>query len=281
MPASPFEHIGNPRNRLDDSTAALDSKDRKMRNLKVILSYDGADFSGWQVQPDKATVQGALASAIGRITGEKVLPQGSGRTDAGVHALAQVMTFVTESSVPTENFLKALNDILPASVRVLQVSEAPADFHARHSAEAKTYRYRIYRESICPPFLARYVWHYPYPLDEEAMARAASFVVGEHDFTSFAAVDPERGREDEPASNVRTIFFCSWERTGEELIYTVRGSGFLHHMVRNLVGTFILVGRGTLPPDDVTRILEARKRSAAGATAPASGLYLVSVEYPD
>lgn len=281
MPASPFEHIGNPRNRLDDSTAALDSKDRKMRNLKVILSYDGADFSGWQVQPDKATVQGTLASAIGRITGEKVLPQGSGRTDAGVHALAQVMTFVTESSVPTENFLKALNDILPASVRVLQVSEAPADFHARHSAEAKTYRYRIYRESICPPFLARYVWHYPYPLDEEAMARAASFVVGEHDFTSFAAVDPERGREDEPASNVRTIFFCSWERTGEELIYTVRGSGFLHHMVRNLVGTFILVGRGTLPPDDVTRILEARKRSAAGATAPASGLYLVSVEYPD
>jgi len=281
MPASPFEHIGNPRNRLDDSTAALDSKDRKMRNLKVILSYDGADFSGWQVQPDKATVQGALASAIGRITGEKVLPQGSGRTDAGVHALAQVMTFVTESSVPTENFLKALNDILPASVRVLQVSEAPADFHARHSAEAKTYRYRIYRESICPPFLARYVWHYPYPLDEEAMARAASFVVGEHDFTSFAAVDPERGREDEPASNVRTIFFCSWERTGEELIYTVRGSGFLHHMVRNLVGTFVLVGRGTLPPDDVTRILEARKRSAAGATAPASGLYLVNVEYAD
>jgi tRNA pseudouridine38-40 synthase len=266
---------------LDDSTAALDSKDRKMRNLKVILSYDGADFSGWQVQPDKATVQGALASAIGRITGEKVLPQGSGRTDAGVHALAQVMTFVTESSVPTENFLKALNDILPASVRVLQVSEAPADFHARHSAEAKTYRYRIYRESICPPFLARYVWHYPYPLDEEAMARAASFVVGEHDFTSFAAVDPERGREDEPASNVRTIFFCSWERTGEELIYTVRGSGFLHHMVRNLVGTFILVGRGTLQPDDVPRILEARKRSAAGATAPASGLYLVSVEYAD
>jgi tRNA pseudouridine38-40 synthase len=266
---------------LDDSTAALDSKDRKMRNLKVILSYDGADFSGWQVQPDKATVQGALASAIGRITGEKVRPQGSGRTDAGVHALAQVMTFVTESSVPTENFLKALNDILPASVRVLQVSEAPADFHARHSAEAKTYRYRIYRESICPPFLARYVWHYPYPLDEEAMARAASFVVGEHDFTSFAAVDPERGREDEPASNVRTIFFCSWERTGEELIYTVRGSGFLHHMVRNLVGTFILVGRGTLQPDDVPRILEARKRSAAGATAPASGLYLVNVEYAD
>jgi tRNA pseudouridine38-40 synthase len=252
-----------------------------MRNLKVTVSYDGADFSGWQVQPDAATVQGTLASAIGRITGEKVLPQGSGRTDAGVHALAQVMTFVTESSVPTGNFLRALNDILPASVRVLEVTEVPPEFHARHSARAKTYRYRIYRESICPPFLARYVWHYPYPLDEEAMARAAPLVAGEHDFTSFAAVDPERGRqrEDEPASNVRTIFASVWERSGEELVYTVRGSGFLHHMVRNLVGTFILVGRGTLQPDDITRILEARQRSAAGATAPASGLYLVSVEY--
>ena len=258
---------------------AWDSKDRSMRNLKVTVSYDGTEFSGWQVQPDAVTVQGTLASAIGRITGEKVLPQGSGRTDAGVHALAQVMTFVTESSVPTGNFLKALNDVLPASVRVQEVSEASADFHARHSARAKTYRYRIYRESICPPFLARYVWHYPYPLDEEAMAGAAPLVVGEHDFTSFAAVDPERGRGDDSVSNVRTIFSSSWERAGEELIYTVRGSGFLHHMVRNLVGTFILVGRGTLQMEEIPQILAARQRSAAGPTAPASGLYLVSVEY--
>ncbi len=249
-----------------------------MRNLKMILSYDGSEFSGWQVQPDAATVQGTLASVIGRITGEKVLPQGSGRTDAGVHALAQVMTFVTESSVPTENFLKAMNDILPSAIRVLEVSEAPAEFHARHSAKAKTYCYRIYRESICPPFLARYVWHYPYPLLEELMAQAASRVNGEHDFTSFAAVDPERGR-DEPVSNVRTIFSSVWARSGEELTYTVRGTGFLHHMVRNLVGTFILVGKGTLRVEDVTRILSARTRSAAGATAPASGLYLVNVEY--
>ena len=253
-----------------------------MRNLKVILSYDGTDFSGWQVQPDALTVQGTLASAIGRITGEKVLPQGSGRTDAGVHALAQVMTFVTESSVPTENFLKALNDILPPSVRVLEVEEAPPDFHARHSACAKTYRYRIYRESICPPFLARYVWHYPYRLLEDEMLRAAELVVGEHDFTSFAAVDPERGSGEaatSAVSNMRKIFSSSWERVGEELVYTVRGSGFLHHMVRNLVGTFILVGKGTLQVEDVTRILLARNRSAAGATAPASGLYLVGVEY--
>jgi tRNA pseudouridine38-40 synthase len=250
-----------------------------MRNLKLILSYDGAEFSGWQVQPDAATVQGTLSSAIGRVTGEKVLPQGSGRTDAGVHALAQVATFTTESSVPTENFVKALNDILPAAMRVLEVTEMPAEFHARHSARAKTYRYRLYRGAICSPFLARYVWHYPYPLDELAMARAALLVVGEHDFTSFAAVDPERGREDEPTSNVRSISSSVWERADEELVYTVRGSGFLHHMVRNLVGTFILVGRGKKQVDDVTRILEARNRAAAGATAPASGLYLVNVEY--
>ena len=155
----------------------------------------------------------------------------------------------------------------------------PAEFHARHSAQAKTYRYRIYRGAICPPFLARYVWHYPYPLSEEAMAKAAPLVIGEKDFTSFAAVDPERGREGVPASNVRTIFSSSWERADDELIYTVRGSGFLHHMVRNLVGTFILVGRGTLQVGDMIRILDEKKRSAAGATAPASGLCLVSVEY--
>jgi tRNA pseudouridine38-40 synthase len=263
---------------LDESALEVDSKDR-MRNLKLILSYDGSDFAGWQVQPDAPTVQGTLASAIGRVTGEKVLPQGSGRTDAGVHALAQVATFVTESPVPTANVLKALNDVLPPTVRVLNVEEAAADFHARKSARGKTYRYRIYREAICPPFLSRYLWHYPFPLDEQAMARAAGLVQGEHDFTSFAAVDPERGREGEPASNVRRIFSSMWERQGDELVYTVKGSGFLHHMVRNLVGTFILVGKRTLAVKDITRILQAQNRSAAGATAPASGLYLVGVDY--
>jgi tRNA pseudouridine38-40 synthase len=250
-----------------------------MRNLKIVLAYDGAEFSGWQVQPEAATIQGTLASAIGRVTGEKVLPQGSGRTDAGVHALAQVATFAVESPIPAPNLVKALNDVLPPSIRVLQASEEPLEFHARKSAHAKTYRYRVYRGAICSPFLARYVWHYPFPLDEDAMRRAAGFVIGEHDYTSFAAVDSERGRKDEAVSNLRTIFVSTWERAEEELIYTVRGNGFLHHMVRNLVGTFVLVGKDTVKPEDIAGILAARNRSAAGATAPASGLYLVSVEY--
>jgi tRNA pseudouridine38-40 synthase len=250
-----------------------------MRNLKLMLAYDGSEFSGWQVQPEAETIQGTLASAIGRLTGEKVLPQGSGRTDAGVHAMGQVASFMTASPIPAENLVKALNDILPASIRVLQAAEAPMEFHARKSARSKTYRYRMYRGAVCPPFLARYVWHFPYSLDEAAMCRAAGQVVGEHDFTSFAAVDPEAGLEDAALSKVRRIFASDWERSGEEMIYTVRGNGFLHHMVRNLVGTFILVGKGTLMPEDVGRILQARDRSAAGATAPASGLYLVEVEY--
>ena len=255
-----------------------------MRNLRLILSYDGADFAGWQVQPGRTTVQGALASAIGRLSGENVLPQGSGRTDAGVHALAQVASFTSASAIPAENWMRALNDILPASIRVLEVTEAAPGFHARKSARAKTYRYRIYRRAVCPPFLARYVWHYPYPLEESAMVAAAGVVLGEHDFTSFAAVDAERvermaAEANDHTTNVRTILSSSWTRVGDELIYTVRGSGFLHHMVRNLAGTFLLVGKGTVSVEDMRRILEARERSAAGPTAPASGLYLVEVEY--
>ena len=250
-----------------------------MRNFKLTLAYDGSGFFGWQVQPGAATIQDTLASAIGRVTSEKVLPLGSGRTDAGVHALGQVASFALESPIPAEGLLAALNDVLPSSVRVLEVSVVSAEFHARKSARAKTYRYRIYRGAICPPFLANYVWHYPYPLDEGAMAQVAELVVGKHDFTSFAAVDPERGREGEAVSNVREIFSSAWERNQGEFVYTVRGNGFLHHMVRNLVGTFILVGKGTLRSGDIGRILQERSRSAAGATAPGKGLYLVNVEY--
>ncbi|MGC2109145.1 MAG: tRNA pseudouridine(38-40) synthase TruA [Candidatus Korobacteraceae bacterium] len=261
------------------------------RNLKITLAYDGAEFYGWQVQPGLATVQGTLAECLKRLTGEEVLPQGSGRTDAGVHALGQVASVRLESPIPERNLVVALNDILPPSVRVMSVELVEDDFHARHSAKAKTYRYRIYREDVCPPFLANYVFHDPYPMNEEALMRASEAVVGTHNFTSFAASDPDRSARiaeaaegDDPSrsgtpSNTRTIHSSQWVRTHEELVYTVRGDGFLHHMVRNLVGTFLLVGKGSLKIGDVPTILEARNRSAAGPTAAACGLYLVSVEY--
>ena len=298
-----------------------DKDDSVRRNLKITLSYDGSEFRGWQIQPGVPTVQGILADCLGRITREKVLPQGSGRTDAGVHALGQVASVSLESPIPEWNLQIALNDVLPPAIRVTGVERVSDDFHARHSATAKTYRYRIYREKICPPFLARYVYHDPYPMDEDAMILASEHIVGTFDFTSFAASDPERsarlavapnsrkserGRstlierelteadaggidvnDEEDATddltakqgNVRTIHSSLWARTPDEFSYTVRGNGFLHHMVRNLVGTFLQVGKGSLKADDIPAILAAKNRSAAGATAPASGLYLVSVEY--
>lgn len=265
------------------------------RNIKLTLAYDGSEFRGWQVQPGLQTVQGTLSDVIRRTTGENVLPQGSGRTDTGVHALGQVASFLTQSTIPVGNLQVVLNDRLPPSVRVLKVEEAASDFHARHSAKGKTYKYRVYRGKVCPPHLYRYVAHYPYPLEEETMFAAAGHVVGEHDFTSFAAVDPDRAEREieevsalgpvsqsvlvKHATNVRTIWESGWEREDEELVYTVRGNGFLHHMVRNLVGTFLLVGKGTFDPGDVKRILEAKNRSAAGPTAAANGLWLVSAEY--
>ena len=257
------------------------------RTLKLTLSYDGHEYHGWQVQPGAPTVQGVLAAVIESVTGERLLPQGSGRTDAGVHALAQVASFETESRIPPGNFRIVLNDRLPPAIRVLRVEEAAAGFHARHSARAKRYEYRIYRGDICPPFLVRYVTHYPYPLNEQLMAEAAALVAGQHDFTSFAAADADRSQRlqdaDSPpprhAGNVRTIFESRLDREADLLIYRVHGDGFLHHMVRNLVGTLLLVGKGTLAPADMRRILELRDRSAAGPTAPASGLFLVAVEY--
>jgi len=165
------------------------------RNLKLTLAYDGHDFAGWQVQPDQLSVQGTLVSAFEHLTGEKALPQGSGRTDAGVHALAQTASVIIESPIPVANLVRALNDVLPRSIRVLAAEEVPLEFHARRSATAKTYRYHIYRGAICSPFQARYVYHHPYPLDESRMVEAGALVEGEHDFPGFAAVDPERRKD--------------------------------------------------------------------------------------
>ncbi len=249
---------------------------------KLVLAYDGTDFHGWQVQPGLQTIQGELAAAIERVCGERVLPQGSGRTDAGVHALAQVASVALESPIPPSNLLRALNRALPASIRVLEAAHAPSAFHARHSAVAKQYEYRIYRGEICPPQLARYVYPLAWPLDTAAMQRAAPLVLGTHDFSSFAAVDPDRTARmaaDPDVDNVRTLMHSAWIENGDLLVYTVRGDGFLHHMVRNLVGTFLEIGRGQRSVADVATIVASRYRMAAGATAPARGLFLHSVSY--
>ncbi|MFP5276069.1 MAG: tRNA pseudouridine(38-40) synthase TruA [Acidobacteriota bacterium] len=263
------------------------------RTWKVTLAYDGTDFFGWQVQPGKPTVQGELQAALGRITGESPLPQGSGRTDAGVHALAQVASFALLAPIPADNLRRALNRTLPAAIRVSEVKMVRSSFHARHSAQAKTYEYRVLRSDLCPPFLTRYVYAYRWPLDFERLQGGAQSFLGEHDFKSFAATDPDRATREADAdagddvacavSTVRTIFASAWERrtceAGELWVYRVRGNGFLHHMVRNLVGTMLDAGRGALAVEDLPAILAAQSRMEAGPTAPARGLFLHSVEY--
>jgi tRNA pseudouridine38-40 synthase len=250
---------------------------------KLTLAYDGTEYSGWQVQPRRRTVQGCLADALEQITSERVLPQGSGRTDAGVHALGQVASFSLRANIPPQNLQRALNRILPADIRVLTAELREAEFHARHSVLRKSYEYRIFRGEICPPFLARFAFPLVWPLEVAAMQAAAGDVLGKHDFTSFAAVEPELTRRNDPEyvppCPVRVVTSSAWDVDGDLLIYRVSGEGFLHHMVRNLVGTFIDVGRGHLAADAIPKILAARNRSAAGPTAPARGLFLVSVEY--
>ena len=291
-----------------------------MPHWKIILTYDGTPYNGWQVQPNLPPVQGTLASAIRHITGETVLPQGSGRTDTGVHALAQVATFSLTVPIPAANLHHALNRALPPSIRVLSVEAVPSDFHARHNALRKTYEYRILPGNrICSPMLAPFVWACPLTLDLHALQQAATHILGTHDFTSFAASDPDlttrnqSARSNESpsfdasyfaqldstivadaeaegtlsqspttpahATNTRTIHHSAWHQQEDLLIYCVTGSGFLHHMVRNLVGTFVEAGTGRISPDDIPTILAARNRHAAGPTAPARGLFLVEVAY--
>ncbi|MBI4166510.1 MAG: tRNA pseudouridine(38-40) synthase TruA [Acidobacteria bacterium] len=262
-----------------------------MRNIRLTLAYDGTNFHGWQRQPNAPTIQACVENAIERVTGLQSTVWASGRTDAGVHAAAQVCNFITECPIPCSNLVKALNDVLPASIRVNASSEVAAAFHARYNARAKVYRYRILQAPVCSPFLWRFVYHYPYALDCTAMAKAARLIEGKHDFTSFAAVGEEQearrqkseariGRA-QAQGMVREIFTSRvLSRTKNSmLIYDVRGSGFLHHMVRNIVGTLMEVGRGKIEPDEIRRILKARDRTLAGPTAPALGLCLMRVEY--
>jgi len=273
----------------DDGTASQQGEG--LRTFKLTLSYDGTSYFGWQVQPGLPTIQGELQEALGRVTGESPLPQGSGRTDAGVHALAQVASFQLAAPIPADNLLRALNRTLPGAIRATQIEVVPETFHARHSAIAKSYEYRIFRGEICPPFMYPFVYSYHKRLNFEDLMLSATVFAGQHDFRSFAAIDPElnareanaEGEAVETPNNVRTVFSSAWERqnleAGELWIYRVRGNGFLHHMVRNLVGSMIDVGRGFISVERLREILDLRQRSLAGPTAPASGLFLSSVEY--
>ncbi len=247
-----------------------------MRRLKITLAYDGTEYHGWQVQPGLATIQGTLQDVLGEIEGAPVEVAGSGRTDAGVHALAQVAAVSLCNPIPASNLKKAMNRLLPRAIRVLQVEEAPEGFHPRHAAVSKTYEYRIWRGEVCPPCERLYLHHYPYPLDMETLVGAAPLLEGEHDFSAFAASDE---RDLLGGSKVRTIFESRAWVSGDRLLYRVRGSGFLKHMVRNVVGTLLEVGKANLGPDGV-RALLVGGAAKAGPTAPARGLFLIEVQYP-
>jgi tRNA pseudouridine38-40 synthase len=247
-----------------------------MRRLRFDVAYDGTDFNGWQVQPGLPTIQGILEEIVGNIEGKPVHIAASGRTDAGVHALAQVAAVTIENPIPPDNFRRAVNRLLPPTIRISRVQERALDFHPRFDARRKTYEYRIYRDEVCSPFERRYVYHHPYPLDESAMAAAAPLFQGEHDFSAFASADERDGSE---PCNVRTIHHSALARTSSLLIYQVTGSGFLKHMVRNIVGTLLEVGKKNLSQNDLLARLQPKSGIRPGPTAPASGLFLISVDY--
>ena len=240
-----------------------------MRRIRISVSYDGTDYHGWQVQPGLPTIQGTLEQVISEIEGRPVHVAGSGRTDAGVHALGQVAAFSIANPIPADNLRRAMNRLLPREIRVMSVEDAALDFHPRFQAKRKTYEYRIFRGEICSPFERRYVCHHPYPLAIEEMIAAAPLLEGEHDFSAFAAADE---RDELELSKVRTIFCSRLALEGDRLTYRVTGSGFLKHMVRNIVGTLIEAGKG-----NVTDSAEVPAKS--GPTVPAKGLFLISVEY--
>ena len=247
-----------------------------MRRIRLTVAYDGTDYHGWQVQPQLATIQGTLEEVFGGIEGRPVHVAGSGRTDAGVHALAQVAALDMENPIPLDNLRRAANRLLPPDIRVTRVEEGATDFNPRYDAKRKTYEYRIFRGEICAPFERRYVLHHPYPLRVADMIEAAALLEGEQDFSAFAASDE---RDELGASKVRTVFCSKLSVEGERMIYRVTGSGFLKHMVRNVVGVLLEVGKGNVDREGVLARLKPDCPIPAGPTAAARGLFMVSVEY--
>jgi|WetSurMetagenome_2_1015567.scaffolds.fasta_scaffold00176_17 tRNA pseudouridine38-40 synthase len=255
-----------------------------MRNIRLLIQYDGTAYHGWQTQPNGVTIQGQLEGRLENILGEKTPVTGAGRTDAGVHALAQCACFNTNSRLSTDTLREALNAGLPADIRILTADEADESFHARFSATGKTYIYIISTSRITSPFLLRYVWRLPYRLDIEAMRNAAASLLGHHDFSAF------RGSGCGAKTTLRTLRTASVDRKddmefmafrieGDFIVLRFEGDAFLRHMVRNMVGSLVEVGRGKMKPADIADILAKGDRNLAGPTAPAQGLFLEQINY--
>jgi tRNA pseudouridine38-40 synthase len=241
----------------------------------MLLAYDGTAYQGWQVQAEGDTIQGRLEDALGRMAKSPVRVTAAGRTDAGVHALGQVAHFRLEHEIPEDGILRGLNTLLPLDIRVRAVEQAPPDFHARYRARSKTYRYHLERASVPLPFRSRFAVHYPRALDEGALDEAARAFEGEHDFAAF------RASSCNAKTTTRRVFASSWSECGTELVFEVTATGFLQHMIRNMVGTMLEIGGGKRPLASISALFASGERTAAGPTAKAKGLHLVRVDYPD
>ncbi|PKK87720.1 MAG: tRNA pseudouridine(38-40) synthase TruA, partial [Candidatus Wallbacteria bacterium HGW-Wallbacteria-1] len=244
-----------------------------MKNIQIIISYRGTNYCGWQVQPNGVTIQEVIIKAIKELTGESVNLTGSGRTDAGVHALAQSANFFTAATIPPEVWYRALNTRLPADIRVISSRESSPDFHSRYNAKGKSYVYKILASPVASPFLADLAFHVTRTLDWAAMEEAAASFLGEHDFTTFMASGSSI------KTTVRTITEISFSNNGDLWEMTFTGNGFLYNMVRIMAGTLYEVGYGRIKPGDINKIIADKDRSKAGITAPAHGLYLKEVYY--
>ncbi len=246
-----------------------------MRNIKLTIEYDGTGYHGWQSQVNARAVQDVVAEAVRKLTNENSVITGASRTDTGVHAFGQVCNFFTETVIPEDKFAFALNTLLPEDITVKRSEEAALDFHSRFSTKGKEYRYLFYNSTFPSALLRRRAYHVFYPLDMNAMNRAAAYLVGTHDFASFCATGGS------VKTTVRTITQARVERDNEVISFTVKGNGFLYNMVRIIAGTLVEVGMGRMDPDAVSGIIAALDRRKAGRTAPAHGLYLVEVYYDE
>lgn len=246
-----------------------------MRRIKLIVAYDGTEYSGWQIQPEAPTIEMYLDKAIRELTGENVHVTGASRTDAGVHAYGNVAVFDTESTIPGDRFTFALNRFLPDSIVIQDSWEVSVDFHPRHCNTRKTYEYRILNTAVPLPQKRNFTWHVAGSIDIEKMKEAAAYIVGEHDFKSFCCVRTQA------ESTVRIIYSLEVLQEGSEIIIRIKGNGFLYNMVRIITGTLIQVGKGRFKPEYVNQMLEAKDRTVAGQTAPPQGLTLVGIEYVD